>query len=63
MDNCQEELSLEQQFFLVQEKKRVASMSREEAQKLIVEVYKAMLIKENFYKQKIKEKWRIGLGL
>jgi CRISPR/Cas system-associated protein Csm6 len=54
------ELSLEQKFYLASQKEAIAMMSREEVQSTLIGVYRMMLLRENYYKQAIKEKWGIG---
>ncbi|MGF1487154.1 MAG: NblA/ycf18 family protein [Prochloraceae cyanobacterium] len=60
MMNQSVELSLEQQFKKRRFADRVKSLSREEIEKLSIELYKQMMLKENMYKALVKEEWGIG---
>ena len=60
-------LSLEQQFSLVSFQKQVDSMSLEQAQKLLMEAYEQLLVKDHLYQQILKDSWGLndltgGLG-
>lgn len=55
--NCQNNLSLEQEFSLKKISKQAQALSRQEAQELIVELQRQMMIKDNLYKQMIKQEW------
>jgi hypothetical protein len=53
------QLSLEQQFSLRTISSKVQALSRQEAQELVVELQRQMMIKDNLYKQLIKHEWGI----
>ena len=55
--NYQNSLSLEQEFSLKKISKQAQALSRQEAQELIVELQRQMMIKDNLYKQMIKHEW------
>ncbi|ACK71556.1 Phycobilisome degradation protein nblA [Gloeothece citriformis PCC 7424] len=50
-------LSMEQQFQLRRFSDQVGNLSKEQAQEFLVELYKHMLSKENFYKHFLKQEW------
>lgn len=50
-------LSLEQQFQLRKFTDQVGTLSREQAQEFLVELYQHMMCKENFYKHFLKHEW------
>ena len=50
-------LSLEQQFNLRSFATQVDKMSREQAQDVLVKLYKEMLVRENLYKDVLKHQW------
>ncbi|MGK7927714.1 MAG: NblA/ycf18 family protein [Spirulina sp.] len=52
--NPPNQLSLEQEFNLKKFSDRVQNLSREQAQELLVELSRQMMIKENLYKQLLK---------
>ena len=52
-------LSIEQSFNLQVFKGQVALMSKEQAQKFLIEMYELQIEKDNAYKQLIKHNWGI----
>lgn len=50
-------LSLEQQFSIRSFRIQVKEMSREQAQDLLIELYKQMIVKENMYNALLKHQW------
>jgi hypothetical protein len=54
------ELSLEQQFELRSFQDQVEHMSREQCVEMLPKLYKAMMERENAYKQMLKQEWGIG---
>lgn len=58
MDN-QITLSLEQQFSIRAFETQVDSMSLEQAQQLLKDLYRQMLVKENTYQHLLKHQWGI----
>ncbi|MGL5796252.1 MAG: NblA/ycf18 family protein [Waterburya sp.] len=55
----QNNLSLEQEFSLKKIATQTQSLSQQQAQELIVELQRQMMIKDNLYKQLIKQEWGI----
>ena len=53
-------LSLEQQFSIRSFRIQVQKMSREQAQDLLIELYKQMIVKENMYNALLKHQWGLG---
>jgi hypothetical protein len=53
-------LSLEQQFSIRSFRIRVQEMSREQAQNLLIELYKQMIVRENMYNALLKHQWGLG---
>lgn len=53
-------MSLEQQFELRRFEDQVRSLSREEAQEMLVHLREIMLVQANTFKEIIKESWGIG---
>lgn len=51
------QLSIEQEFQLRRFSDQVNSLSREQAQDFLVELYQHMMCKENFYKHFLKHEW------
>jgi hypothetical protein len=51
------EFSLEQQFNLRSFQTQVQSMSREQAQEFLIQLYEQMMMRENMYKEFIKYQW------
>jgi len=58
MDN-QITLSLEQQFSIRAFETQVDSMSLEQAQQLLKDLYRQMLVRENIYQHLLKHQWGI----
>lgn len=52
-------LTLEQQFNLRRVADRTKALSQEQAQELIVELQRQIMIKDNLYKEIIKHEWGI----
>ena len=57
--NYQNNLSLEQEFRLKKISEQTKVLSQQEAQELIVELQRQIMIKDNLYKQIIKQEWGI----
>ncbi len=55
----QNNLSLEQEFSLKKIATQTQSLSQQQAQELIVELQRQIMIKDNLYKQLIKQEWGI----
>ena len=53
-------LSLEQQFSIRSFRIQVQEMSREQAQNLLIELYKQMIVRENMYNALLKHQWGLG---
>lgn len=53
-------LSLEQQFSLRSFETQVQQMSREQAQKFLVDLYGQMIQRENYYKHFLKHSWGLN---
>lgn len=56
------ELSLEQEFSLRSFSDQVQSMSREQAQDFLVNLYRQMMLKEEMYKTFLKHEWGLDSG-
>ncbi|NER94481.1 MAG: NblA-related protein [Symploca sp. SIO1B1] len=54
------ELSMEQQFSLRSFETQVQKMSREQAQDFLIQLYEQMMVRENMYKEFLKQEWGIG---
>ena len=50
-------LSLEQKFSMRSFETQVQKMSREQAQKFLLELYEQMMVRENMYKDFLKHEW------
>ena len=59
--NQMPQLSVEQEFSLRRFSDQVKNLSREQAQNLLIELNKQMMIKDNLYKQLLKP--HLGIGL
>ncbi len=57
--NQQNRLSLEQEFSLKIVASQVQALTHQEAQELIVELQRQLMVKDNLYKQLIKQDWGI----
>lgn len=55
--NKNNHLSLEQEFSLRTISSKVKNLSRQQAQELVVELQRQMMIKDNLYKRLIKHEW------
>ena len=55
----QANLTIEQKFHLRQFSDRTKALSHEQAQELIVELQRQMMVKDNLFKQMIKQEWGI----
>lgn len=53
------ELSLEQQFELRSFEVQVQTLSREEAQQRLINLCEQMMLRENLYKQMLRDQWGI----
>ena len=58
--NQSSQLSLEQEFKLRKFSDQVRNLSREQAQDLLIELNRQMIIQENLYQQLLKPYWGIG---
>ena len=58
--NQSSQLSLEQEFNLRRFSDQVRNLSREQAQDLLIELNKQMMIKDDLYKELLKPYWGIG---
>jgi outer membrane lipopolysaccharide assembly protein LptE/RlpB len=54
------QLSLEQQFSIRSFETQVQKMSREQAQDFLVKLYEQMMVRENMYKEFLKQEWGLG---
>ena len=52
-------LTLEQEFSLKKIAAQTKTLSQQEAQELIIELQRQMMVKDNLYKQIIKHEWGI----
>ena len=59
MDNQNQNMSLEQQFKVQSFARQVETISPEEAKKLLVDLYQSSIIRENLFREIIKESWGI----
>lgn len=53
------ELTVEQQFAIKAFEVQVKSLSREDAQKQLIELYTKLVVKEIIYKELIKKQWGV----
>ena len=53
------QLTIEQQFHLRKLADQTKALSQQQAQELIVELQRQMMVKDNLYKQMIKHEWGI----
>jgi hypothetical protein len=53
------ELTVEQQFAIKAFKVQAKSLSREDAQRQLIELYTELIVKENIYKELIKKQWGV----
>ncbi len=58
--NYPEQLSLEQEFDFRRFADQVRTLSPEQAQDLSLELYRQMMIKDNLYREILKDCWGIG---
>ncbi|MGK7915783.1 MAG: NblA/ycf18 family protein [Prochloraceae cyanobacterium] len=58
--NQSSQLSLEQEFNLRKFSDQVRNLSREQAQDLLIELNKQMMIQQNLYQELLKPYWGIG---
>ncbi len=58
--NYPEQLSLEQEFDFRKFADQVRTLSSEQAQDLSLELYRQMMIKDNLYREILKDCWGIG---
>ncbi|MEL6500992.1 MAG: NblA/ycf18 family protein [Cyanobacteria bacterium J06607_15] len=57
--NNSNSLSLEQEFNLKKVATQVQALSHQQAQELVVELQRQIMIKDNLYKKIIKQEWNI----
>ena len=55
----QQHLSLEQEFNLKKVATQAKALTHQQAQELVVELQRQIMIKDNLYKQLIKQEWGI----
>lgn len=55
----QGKLTIEQEFNLRKVADQARALSQQQAQELIIELQRQMMIKDNIYKKLIKHEWRI----
>ncbi len=55
-----EQLSLEQEFDLRRLSTQVRTLSEEQAQDLSLELYRQMMLKDNLYRELLKDYWGMG---
>ncbi len=60
--NYPEQLSLEQEFDFRRFADQVRTLSPEQAQDLSLELYRQMMIKDNLYREILKDCWGISSG-
>jgi hypothetical protein len=53
------ELTLEQEFSLISFTDQVQHMSREQAQSLLIEQYRLMMLRETGYRTLLKQEWNL----
>jgi len=53
------QLTIEQKFHLRQFADRTKALSQEQVQELVVELQRQMMVKDNLFKQMIKQEWGI----
>ncbi len=58
--NQKQQMSLEQEFQLQSFARKVETISEEEAKELLVDLYKSSIVRENLFREIIKESWGIG---
>ncbi len=58
--NYPEQLSLEQEFDFRRFADQVRTLSSEQAQDLSLELYRQMMVKDNLYREILKDCWGIG---
>ena len=56
------ELTLEQSFSLRRFADQVEQMSHEQAQALLIEQYREMLLRETLYQDLLKQEWQLDAG-
>ncbi|ERT08034.1 phycobilisome degradation nblA family protein [Lyngbya aestuarii BL J] len=61
MDNQNQDknISLEQEFQVQSFARKVDTISKEEAKELLIDLYKSTIIRENLFREIIKESWGI----
>jgi hypothetical protein len=57
--NQNKNISLEQEFQVQSFARKVDTISKEEAKELLVDLYKSSIIRENLFREIIKESWGI----
>lgn len=60
--NYDHELSLEQEFDLRVFTEQVKGMSLEQMQESLVKLHEVMMVRENLYREMLKDAWGIGKG-
>jgi hypothetical protein len=55
------ELSLEKEFSLKSFAAQVLHLTREQAQELLIEQYKQMMLRDVMYQEMLKHEWKLGL--
>jgi len=57
--NQDKNISLEQEFQVQSFARKVDTISKEEAKELLIDLYKSTIIRENLFREIIKESWGI----
>ncbi len=55
------ELTLEQEFSLMRFSEQVQKISREQAQELLVEQQKLMMLRNTLFQELLKQDWKLGV--
>ncbi|MBV8884011.1 MAG: NblA/ycf18 family protein [Chroococcidiopsidaceae cyanobacterium CP_BM_RX_35] len=58
--NSQDQLSLEQEFTLTALEQQLKELSQAETQALLLELYRNAMIRENTYRELLRDAWNIG---
>ncbi|MEB3283535.1 MAG: NblA/ycf18 family protein [Lyngbya sp.] len=61
--NQNQNISLEQEFQVQSFARQVETISKEEAKELLVDLYKSTIIRENLFREIIKESWGIDKSI
>ena len=58
--NLQDQLSLEQEFTLTALAQQLQELSQEETKALLLELYRNAMIRENTFRELLRDAWNIG---